>query len=158
MSRDPIGMGEALERHGLVGGAPAGATARLWQAWPEVAGAAVCGHVEPTSLREGVLRLRADSPVWATEVGYLADHIMARANQVLKGTMVEEVRVWYAPGPVSRPLATEPLTPLPKAASRDLGEAEPERALRRAYEAWRRKRNDVMRRSTKTLERGKKTL
>ena len=142
-------MGEALESLGLVGGAPAGATARLWQAWPEVAGAAVCGHVEPTSLRAGVLRLRADSPVWATEVGYLADHIKARANQILKDAMVEEVRVSYAPGPVSRPLPTEPLTPFPKASSRELGQAEPERALRRAYEAWRRKRDDVMRHSRK---------
>lgn len=149
MSRDPIGMGEALESLGLVGGAPVGATARLWQAWPEVAGAAVCGHVEPTSLRAGVLRLRADSPVWATEVGYLADHIKTRANQILKDTLVEEVRVWYAPGPVSRPLPTEPPTPLPKASSRELGQEEPERALRRAYEAWRRKRNDVVRHSRK---------
>ena len=143
MSRDPIGMGEALESLGLVAGAPAGATARLWHAWPEVAGAAVCGHVEPTSLRAGVLRLRVDSPVWATEVAYLADHIKLRANQVLKDAMVEEVRVWYAPDPVSRPLPIEPVKDLPKASSRDLEQAEPERALRRAYEAWRRKRSDA---------------
>jgi hypothetical protein len=101
----------------------------------------VCAHVEPTSLRDGVLRLRADSPVWATEVGYLADHIRERANDVLKGPVVREVRVWTGPGPVLQqppPSSVKPglRPPAPKAE-----ESDPQGALRSAYEAWKRSRS-----------------
>lgn len=74
------------------------ATGRLWSAWPEIVGPAVAAHAEPTSLRDGVLRVRADSPAWATEIGYLVDEIRSRANAVTGRALVSEVRVWTGPG------------------------------------------------------------
>ena len=74
------------------------ATGRVWSAWPEIVGPAVAAHAEPTSLRDGVLRVRADSPAWATEIGYLVDEIRARANAVTGRALVSEVRVWTGPG------------------------------------------------------------
>ncbi|HYO61831.1 MAG TPA: DUF721 domain-containing protein [Actinomycetota bacterium] len=77
------------------------ATGRVWSAWKEIVGPAVAAHAEPTSLREGVLRVRADSPAWATEIGYLADDIRSRANAVTGRALVSEVRVWTGPRPAA---------------------------------------------------------
>ena len=77
------------------------ATGRVWSAWKDIVGPAVAAHAEPTSLREGVLRVRADSPAWATEIGYLADEIRSRANAATGRTLVLEVRVWTGPRPAS---------------------------------------------------------
>jgi hypothetical protein len=123
----------------------------------------VCGHVEPTSLREGVLRLRADSPVWATEVGYLAEHIRVRANEVLKDSVVREVRVWTGPGKVLQAPTREPgrsgLRPAVSKSKEPGGSqsADPQSALRSAYEAWRRSRSAFSEISERPSESGKST-
>ena len=98
-------------------------TGRLWRAWGEVVGDAVATHTEPTSLRDRVLRVRADSPTWAAEVGYLREEIRRRANAFLGDEVIDEVRVWTGPGrprrqkdglrregarPDLRPVATHP--------------------------------------------------
>jgi predicted nucleic acid-binding Zn ribbon protein len=115
------------------------ATGRVWSAWEEIVGPAVAAHAEPTSLRAGVLRIRADSPAWATEIGYLADEIRSRANAVTGRGLVSEVRVWTGP--------RSALPPGPPAA-RGEGSAELERdhvrdpaeALERARRAWAKRR------------------
>lgn len=149
MSPEPVRLGDALNDVKTPGGARPADIARLWRAWPALAGATVCAHVEPTSLREGVLRLRADSPVWATEVGYLAEHIRARANEVLKDSVVREVRVWTGPGQVlqapTKKLGRFGLRPTASLSKEPGGaqSADPQSALRSAYEAWRRSRSTL---------------
>ncbi|HEX2049006.1 MAG TPA: DUF721 domain-containing protein [Actinomycetota bacterium] len=158
---DPVRLRDAL------GGATARfglrdpvATGRLWAAWRDVVGPEIARRAEPTSLRDGVLRVRAESPAWATEIGYLADEIRRRADEVVGRGTVVEVRVWTGPPPdaaasgPSDPGAArapdraapgrgtradeppagagdEPSAPEPRA---------PEEALRRAHEAWARAR------------------
>jgi hypothetical protein len=143
VTAEPVRLGDALSDLGTPGGARPADTARLWRAWPVLAGATVCAHVEPTSLRDGVLRLRADSPVWATEVGYLADHIRARANEILEGPVVREVRVWTGPGPVLEATVEGPLKPQSNHMSSKAREPDPQGALRSAYEAWKRSRTGI---------------
>jgi Dna[CI] antecedent, DciA len=60
-------------------------------------GAAVADHAGPSSLKAGVLRVRADSPAWATEIGYLRDEIKAAVNRLVGVELVKEVRVWSGP-------------------------------------------------------------
>ncbi|MDQ4065532.1 MAG: DUF721 domain-containing protein, partial [Actinomycetota bacterium] len=43
----------------------------IWRHWNEIVGAAIAAHTEPTSLRNGVLRVRTDASTWATEISYL---------------------------------------------------------------------------------------
>ncbi|MGH2756376.1 MAG: DUF721 domain-containing protein [Actinomycetota bacterium] len=129
---DPI-----TARFGMDGASAAGA---VWSRWTEVVGGSVAHHAEPTSLRGGVLRIRTDSPTWATEIGYLADDIRARANEVAGRNLVHEVRVWTSPAPVARRDAQQ-------SATMEEGErAEPERAstdplgaFERARDAWRKR-------------------
>ena len=74
---------------------------RVFRRWREVVGPQIADHAEPTSLRRGVLRVRADSPAWATEIGYLGEDIRARVNEAAGRALIAEVRVWTGP-PLSR--------------------------------------------------------
>jgi hypothetical protein len=126
-------------------------TGMLWSRWDEIVGPAVAKHAEPTSLRNGVLRVRTYSPVWATEIGYLRAQIQEQANRVLQAPVVEEVRVWTNP---AKPAPSWSATESPgvghalhgkardrePAAARDCSLAssgDPSGALGRAHRAWR---------------------
>ncbi len=140
----PALLGELL-RAGLPGlrlerAAEAGLLSARWR---EVVGDAVADHAEPTSLRSGVLRVRADSPMWAAEIGYLREMIRERANALLGDAVVSEVRLWTAPGAPSRRGGhtprhrrhREPLATAPPEASEG-----PAAALERARAAWAKRR------------------
>jgi predicted nucleic acid-binding Zn ribbon protein len=110
----------------------------LWRRWREIVGPDVAGHLEPSSLRGGVLRVRADSPVWATEAGYLRDEIKARSNACVGAEVVAEVRVWTGPGAGVRPPVpgTGDRRRAPKPPARDAREA-----FARARRAWAERRS-----------------
>ena len=128
-------LGGVTSRLGLDGGLD---TATVWSRWPSLVGASIAEHVEPTSLRRGVLKVRADSPAWATEIGYLGDEIRRRVNAEVGRPLVNEVRVWTSPGPVRRRSA-DPV-PRIRQGSEDVSSAPseaPEDAFQRAQKAWR---------------------
>jgi predicted nucleic acid-binding Zn ribbon protein len=117
----------------------------IWSRWSEIVGDAVAAHAEPSSLRDGVLKVRADSPTWAAELGYLVEEIRTRANALVGRQSVVEVRVWTSPGRVAgeakrrtrgpssaSPAATEEATKRPPT-------TDPQEAFERAREAWRRR-------------------
>ena len=115
----------------------------VWAQWPDIVGADIAQHAEPSSLRDGVLRVRTENPVWATEIGYLVEDIKDRVNRASKVDLVSEVRVWTGPGPIRVHGAPKPS---PKAAVPDPGtdpgtsprtpsEASPEEALEAARRA-----------------------
>jgi hypothetical protein len=114
---------------------------RVFRRWRDVVGPQIADHAEPTSLRRGVLRVRADSPAWATEIGYLGGDIRARVNEAAGRALVAEVRVWTGP-PMRRPRVPEGgaeaslSRPSKKSAA-----AEPAEAFERARDAWRRSRS-----------------
>lgn len=119
------------------------ATGAIWARWPDIVGASIASNAEPTSLRAGVLRIRATSPTWATELTYLADDIAHRANEVAGSQIVREVRVWTGPGPVKGATAA-----MPQGGSDGLGPESPgddpedlESAFERARSAWSRRRS-----------------
>jgi hypothetical protein len=100
----PYRVGHLLDETGLrLGLGEATKLGKLAMRWREIVGSAIADHAEPTSLKAGVLRVRTDSPVWATEISYLATEIARRANEALKDDAVVEVKVWSGPGQVLRP-------------------------------------------------------
>jgi hypothetical protein len=120
-----------------------GRTGAVWGRWEEFVGAEIAGHARPSSLRDGVLRVRADSPGWAHELGYLREEIKGRVNASLGHPVVAEVRVYTAsPEPETRgrpdPGSRTPkgLAPVP----REAPPTGPEEALERAKRAWFRRR------------------
>ena len=115
----------------------------IWSRWTEIVGDAIGAHAEPSSLREGVLKVRADSPAWAAELGYLASDIKTRANALIGRQSVLEVRVWTGPGrirPGPKRDAEHSGATTGKPPKRPPAE-DPLEAFERAREAWWRRRS-----------------
>lgn len=118
------------------------ATGLLWTRWTEIVGETVATNAEPTSLKKGILRVRATSPGWAQELTYLASEIRTRANAIAGSDVVREVRIWTGPGEVVHATST------PSAGGKDGRDAGPvddppedlPAAFERAHEAWARRR------------------
>ena len=143
MSEDPSRIGDLLGAvTGKLGVRDAAKTGAIWAQWIDLVGEAVAAHAEPTSLKEGVLRIRADSPVWATEIGFLADDIASRINGALGSDVVGEIRVWTGPrkNRTEQRVARGVTTETGSRGSKKSRTADPEEALSRAREAWKNSR------------------
>ncbi|HYP22544.1 MAG TPA: DUF721 domain-containing protein [Actinomycetota bacterium] len=140
MRDEPLRLKDLLpDATGRLGIPSPEATGRVWSAWKDIVGPAVAAHAEPTSLRGGVLRVRADSPAWATEIGYLVDEIRSRANAVTGRPLVSEVRVWTGPGSTLPAGAGATVEPASEEPERERPQ-DPAEALERARRAWARRR------------------
>lgn len=141
MGKDLVRAGEVLDglgmRLGLGRSADSGV---IWNRWERIVGDGIAAHAEPSSLRDGVLRVRAESPAWAGELSYLAGEIKSRANGLIGRAAVTEVRVWTGPGKITRASARRSGDPPPARPSRER-EADPMEAFERARTAWRRRRS-----------------
>jgi predicted nucleic acid-binding Zn ribbon protein len=83
-------LGGLVQRHGWARRLEG---ARVHEHWEEIAGAQLARHTTPVRLHGGVLVLQVASPMWATQVRYLAGDLVARANAVLGEGAVERVQV-----------------------------------------------------------------
>jgi predicted nucleic acid-binding Zn ribbon protein len=142
--RDPDGLvalrDVLAQAAGKLGFSDALATGALWRGWSDIVGDDVASHAEPTSLKEGVLRIRADSPVWATELGYLAEDIRARINANAGAELVAKILVWTGPGKA----AATPTKDVRGSAGSDEIEDLPDspmEAFQRAENAWKKTRS-----------------
>lgn len=72
-----------------------GATAS--QRWESIVGSDLAVRCEPVRLAGGVLVVRAESQVWATQLRYLVPQLLTNANQVLEGSPVREIRLVVGP-------------------------------------------------------------
>lgn len=152
MSDGPVRLRDVLDGMGRRLGVGAAAdTGVLWSAWGELVGDVMAAHVEPTSLRAGVLRVRADSPVWATETCYLAEEIRTRANALLGSAKVSEVKVWTGPGPITKTRKRSASDGREATHEREPA-SDPETALDRARRAWSKRVGEGRRRSSQDEE------
>lgn len=142
--REPTRLSEVLNETGAsLGLKDAVATGGLWSRWDEIVGDSIAQNAQPTSLRDGVLRVKAASPAWATELTYLAPEIVRRTNEMAGSEIVREIKVWTGPGsvaPAARKAAPPPSDPSPSD-DRPKGERDPREALESARRAWARKRS-----------------
>lgn len=141
---EPLRLGTLLDPAGrrLGLGAPE-SVGRLWAGWVDIVGPAMAGHAEPSSFRDGVLRVRTDSPTWATEIGYLSENIRTAANAWLGKEIVREVEVWTSPTKVRALRAPSAGHEARARVGRRGGgqpETDPEKAFERARRAWARVR------------------
>lgn len=139
MAKDFVRVGEVLNglgvRLGLGRSADIGI---IWKRWDQLVGATIAGHAEPTSLRDGLLRIRAESPAWAAELAYLAGEIKTRANDLVGRKAVTEIRVWTGPGRVVRSDANVPQDQTENERG-DGAAPDPMEAFERARTAWHRR-------------------
>ena len=139
---EPMRVKELLGPLGRKMGMEDGAAARrVWGAWTEIVGPDVAMHAEPTSLRAGVLRVRTESTAWATEIGYLGPEIARRANEVIGNGAIKEVKVWTSPAPIAQRGHQKRTTEPTPTSTRPRATDDPATALKRAWEAWSRRRS-----------------
>ncbi|WP_375484614.1 DUF721 domain-containing protein [uncultured Jatrophihabitans sp.] len=78
-ARDPQRIGALLPGYVAdLGWEAPMADARVFAQWPTLVGADVAAHCEPQSLRDGELRITAESTAWATQLRLLAGTLLAR--------------------------------------------------------------------------------
>ena len=69
--------------------AVAGVTAR----WREVVGDAIADHCDEVSFDDGVVRVRASTTAWATQLGTMSGHIRQLLNEAIGDAIVMSVAV-----------------------------------------------------------------
>lgn len=92
--RDPQGLAVGLQR--LVsdrGWDVDVAVGGVMGRWSAVVGAEVAQHCEPEAFEDGVLRVRADSTAWATQVRLLVPTLLRRLAEELGEGVVDQVTV-----------------------------------------------------------------
>ena len=78
-ARDPQRLGALLPGYVAdMGWEQPMADARVFAQWPVLVGAEVAAHSEPQSLRDGELRVTAESTAWATQLRLLSGTLLAR--------------------------------------------------------------------------------
>jgi predicted nucleic acid-binding Zn ribbon protein len=78
-ARDPQRLGALLPGYVAdLGWEQPMADARVFARWADLVGADVAAHCEPQSLRDGELRITAESTAWATQLRLLAGTLLAR--------------------------------------------------------------------------------
>jgi hypothetical protein len=91
---EPVQLADALAAVGKEFGIPPGNVhARLDDHWTDVVGADVAAHARLVSVRDGVLTVAVDDPIWATQLRYLETAVMERAAAVVGGGVVTTIRV-----------------------------------------------------------------
>jgi predicted nucleic acid-binding Zn ribbon protein len=91
---DPMPLSDALSRIGEeLGLAPGDAHGRLESQWADVMGADVAAHARLVSVRDGVLTVAVDDPIWASQLRYLEPEVVARATALLGRAVVTSMRV-----------------------------------------------------------------
>lgn len=118
------------------------ATGTIWRRWPQIVGEDIARNAEPTSLKEGVLRIRTSTPTWATEMSYLAGDIKERVNEAIGKQLVREVKIWTSPAPIERSKRDSDHT-APRVAGvvKKSPAKDPESAFQRAFQAWSKRRD-----------------
>lgn len=87
-------------------------TAKLFAWWERIVGPEVAAKCWPSSLKDGVLRVRTESSAWAWEMKYLSAEMVKRINDSLGKEVVKQVKPWVKP-PVGENVARQKQHPVP---------------------------------------------
>jgi len=94
---EPVALGDSLAAVGReLGMAAPDAFATVAAAWPEIVGAALAGHAEVRSIRDGVCTIAVDGPGWATQLRYAERQVVERAERRCGPGVVTSIRVVVA--------------------------------------------------------------
>jgi predicted nucleic acid-binding Zn ribbon protein len=92
--QEPIPLCDALTSLGRDLGVPApDVLTRVVALWRDVVGSVVAEHAHVRSVRDGVCTVTVDAPVWATQLRYLEQGVIERANALLGPGILTSVKV-----------------------------------------------------------------
>ena len=84
---------------------------RAWQIWNEVVGPQIAAHAQPCGIRDGVLEIKVDQPVWMQQLQLLKPKLLAKLNDRLGGTLFRDL--FLRRGRLTTLPVAKPPTPLP---------------------------------------------
>jgi len=94
---------------------------RAWEVWEKVVGPQIASHARPLRLREGVLEVRVDQPIWMQQLRLMAPEILQKLNRALGEELIREL--YWRRGTLKQAEQSEPPSPpakpLPKLAPED---------------------------------------
>jgi predicted nucleic acid-binding Zn ribbon protein len=91
-------VGDGLDRVlGSLGAPRTRTVAGLDGRWTEIVGAAMAAHTQPIRVRDGVLLIAVDDPVWATEIRWMGTELAARASTILNDDSITRIEVRVRP-------------------------------------------------------------
>ena len=67
--------------------------AQIWEHWAELAGVQLSQHGQPHSVKDGQLRVRADSAVWMHKFSFRKWQIIQRINKMARKELVNDLFV-----------------------------------------------------------------
>ena len=82
---------------------------RAWEVWEKVVGPQIAGHARPLRLREGVLEVRVDQPIWMQQLRLMAPEILQKLNRALGEELIREL--YWRRGTLKQAEQSEPPTP-----------------------------------------------
>jgi predicted nucleic acid-binding Zn ribbon protein len=93
-SRDPLAIGAVVDRAVTdLGWTGPLAEARLFGQWAAVVGSEIATRCQPVSLRDGELRIAAESTAWATQLRLLAPQLLKRICAELPAGTVTRLHI-----------------------------------------------------------------
>lgn len=69
-------------------------SAKVFDVWPDIAGAEAAKYSQPVRLQGGVLRIEVTRADWATSLRYMETQLVANANRILGEPLVERIHVY----------------------------------------------------------------
>lgn len=95
---EPIELADALERVlSSLDMPPPDLLSSVFQRWEEVVGAEVARHCRPAAVEGDRLIVLASDSVWASEIQWLADHVLARINEMSSSQRLRSLTVRVRP-------------------------------------------------------------
>ncbi len=70
--------------------------AQIWERWPELAGPRLAAYGKPHHIRNGVLTVEAENPVWMHRFAYHKWKIIRRINRLAQRELVHDIFVRLA--------------------------------------------------------------
>jgi hypothetical protein len=68
----------------------------IWQRWKEIVGPHIALHARPYRIRNGVLLIQVDQPVWMQELHFLKEELKTKLNALLQDFQLENL--FFLPG------------------------------------------------------------
>lgn len=67
--------------------------AQIWQQWPSLAGARLCTHGNPVTVKDRTLHVEAYSSVWVNKFAYHKFEIIGRINRMAGTELISDIFV-----------------------------------------------------------------
>jgi predicted nucleic acid-binding Zn ribbon protein len=64
---------------------------RAWELWDETVGPQISARTKPVRIRDGILEVRVDHPVWMQQLQLLKPKILTRLNERLDGAVIKDL-------------------------------------------------------------------